>query len=108
MALGATTAEIAAYFYRSEEKRALEAFYSRQMRERNMYHDGVAALRVVRERELKPFEEQIAQHQDANTRLQEKIETLRQHLNLSRLDDIVIYCLPSARRQQTSGGDLLI
>jgi hypothetical protein len=72
-----------------EEKRALEALYSRQMRELNMSHDEVAALRVVRERELKPLEEQIAHHQDANKRLQEKIETLQQHLNLSRLDDIL-------------------
>ena len=72
-----------------EEKRALEALYSRQMRELNMSHDEVAALRVVRERELKPLEDQIAHHQDANKRLQEKIETLQQHFNLSRLDDIL-------------------
>jgi hypothetical protein len=72
-----------------EEKRALEALYTRQMRELNMSHDEVAALRVVRERELKPLEDQIAHHQDANKRLQKQIEMLQQHLNLSRLDDIL-------------------
>ncbi len=46
----ATTPELAAYYYRSEEKRALEAFDSRQLRELNMSHDEVAALRVVRTR----------------------------------------------------------
>ena len=64
-----TTPELAAYYYRSEEKRAFEAFDSRQLRELNMSHDEVAALRVVRKRELNPLEEQMAHHQVANTRL---------------------------------------
>ncbi len=49
----------------------------------------VCLLQSVREDELKPMENQAKQQKEKNQELERKIRALQEHLNLSRLDDMM-------------------